>query len=173
VAGTLSFAAGLASRTIAVPTVNDSLLEGPETVVITLSNPTGGAALGAPAMTTLTIADNDTAGTVQFGAAAYSVPENVAGGVYNLLVTRTGSNLASGIVVGYTVTGGTATNGGDYTLADGALTFGAGQTSLPIPVLIHNDADVEANKTVVVTLSSLTATLGAHRITTLTILDDE
>src|SRR6185295_8087808 len=173
VAGTLSFAAGLASRTIAVPTVNDSRLEGPETVVITLSNPTGGAALGAPAMTTLTIADNDTAGTVQFGAAAYSVPENVAGGVYNLLVTRTGSNLASGIVVSYTVTGGTATNGGDYTLADGALTFGAGQTSLPIPVLIHNDADVEANKTVVVTLSSLTATLGAHRITTLTILDDE
>src|SRR6185436_20097470 len=111
VAGTLSFAAGLASRTIAVPTVNDSRLEGPETVVITLSNPTGGAALGAPAMTTLTIADNDT--------------------------------------------GGTATNGGDYTLADGALTFGAGQTSLPIPVLIHNAADVEANKKVVVTLSSL------------------
>ena len=172
-AGTLSFTAGLTSRTIAVPTVNDSLVEGPETVVVTLSNPTGGAALGAPAVTTLTIADNDTAGTVQFGAAAYSVPENIAGGFYNPLVTRTGSNLASGIVVSYTITGGTATNGGDYTLADGTLTFGAGQTSLPIPVLIHNDSDVEANKTVVVMLSSATATLGTNRVTTLTILDDE
>src|SRR4030095_11647936 len=80
-AGPLSFTAGLTSRTIAVPTVNDSLVEGPETVVVTLSNPTGGAALGAPAVTTLTIADNDTAGTVQFGAAAYSVPEHVGGGV--------------------------------------------------------------------------------------------
>ena len=156
-----------------MPTVNDSLIEGPETVVVTLSNPTGGAALGAPAVSTLTITDNDTVGTVQFGAAAYSVPENIAGGVYNLLVTRTGSNLASGIVVSYTVTGGTATNGGDYTLAGGTLTFGAGQTSLPIPVLIHNDSDVEANKTVVVTLSSATATLGVNRVTTLTILDDE
>jgi hypothetical protein len=110
---------------------------------------------------------------VQFGAAAYAVSENVAGGVYNLLVTRSGSNLASGIVVSYTVTGGTAANGGDYTLAGGSLTFGAGQRSLPIPVLIHNDADVEANKTVVVTLSSLTATVGANRATTLTIVDDE
>jgi hypothetical protein len=40
-------------------------------------------------------------------------------------------------------------------------------------VLIHNDSDVEANKTVVVTLSSATAKLGANRVITLTILDDE
>ena len=156
-----------------MPTVNDTLVEGPETVVVTLSNPTGGATLGAPAATTLTITDNDTAGTVRFSAAAYSVPEHVAGGVYNLLVTRTGTGLASGIAVNYTVTGGTATNGVDYTLANGTLTFAAGQTSLPIPVLIHNDADVEANKTVVVTLSSATATLGLVSVATLTIVDDE
>jgi hypothetical protein len=75
--------------------------------------------------------------------------------------------------VNYTVIGGTATNGVDYTLATGTLTFAAGQTSLPIPVLIHNDADIEANKTVVVTLSSATATLGPVFVATLTILDDE
>jgi hypothetical protein len=172
-AGTLTFTAGLTSRTISVPTVNDTLVEGPETVVVTLSNPTGGAALGAPAATTLTITDNDTPGTVRFSAATYSVSENVPGGVYNLLVTRTGTGLASGIAVNYAVTGGTATNGVDYTLANGTLTFAAGQTSLPIAVLIHNDADVEANKTVVVTLSSVTATLGPVLVTTLTILDDE
>ena len=119
VAGTLSFTAGLTSRTIAVPTVNDSLVEGPETVVITLTTPPGAPRCDAPRSPTLTIADNDTAGTVQFGAAAYSVAENVAGRVYNLFVTRAGSSLASGIVVSYTVTGGTATNGVDYTLAGG------------------------------------------------------
>jgi hypothetical protein len=171
--GTLTFAANQTSATIAVPTVNDTLVEGPETVVVTLSNPTGGAALGAPAATTLTITDNDTAGTVRFSAAAYSVTENVAGGVYNLIVTRSGTGLASGIVVNYTVTGGTATNGVDFALADGSLTFAAGQTSLPIPVLIHDNAAMEANKTVVVTLSSTDATLGPVPATTLTILDDE
>jgi hypothetical protein len=112
--GTLSFAAGQASKTIVVPTVNDTLFEGPETIVLQLANPTGGATIGTPASTTLTIIDNDTAGTVQFGAAAYSVAENVPGGSINLLVTRAGTNLASGIVVSYTVTGGTATNGVDY-----------------------------------------------------------
>ena len=171
--GTLSFATGQASKTIVVPTVNDTLFEGPETIVLQLANPTGGATIGTPASTTLTIIDNDTAGTVQFGAAAYSVAENVPGGSINLLVTRAGTNLASGIVVSYTVTGGTATNGVDYTLANGALTFGAGQTSLPIPVLIHNDSAPEGNETVAVTLSSSQATLGANRVTTLTILDDE
>jgi Calx-beta domain len=72
-----------------------------------------------------------------------------------------------------TITHPGATNGRDYTLADGTLNFGAGQRSRPIAVLIHNDSDVEANRTVVVTLSSVTATLGANRVTTLTILDDE
>ena len=70
---------------------------------------------------------------MQFGAAAYSVAENVAGGVFNLTVTRTGTNLASGITVLYSVTGGTATNGADYTLANGTLTFIAGQTSAHHP----------------------------------------
>src|SRR6185369_3984704 len=119
--GTLTFNAGIASRSIPVPTVNDSLFEGPETVIVTLSNPTGGATLGSPAATTLTITDNDSPGTVQFSAAAYSVTENVPSGIFNLTVTRAGLNLAAGIVVNYTVIGGTATGGGvDYTLADGA-----------------------------------------------------
>ena len=171
--GTLTFAANQASATIAVPTVNDTLAEGVETVVVTLSNPTGGAALGTPSTTTLTITDNDTAGTVRFSAAAYSVAENVAGGVYNLVVTRSGTGLASGIAVNYTVAGGTAVNGVDYTLADGTLTFGAGQTSLPIPVLIHDNSVVGASKTVVVSLSSTTAKLGPVAAATITILDDE
>jgi bacillolysin len=175
--GTLTFGAGQAVATISAPTVNDTLAEGPETIVITLSNPNGGATLGTPAITTLTIADNDNPGTIQFGAASYSVAENVAGGVFNLTVTRTGANLASGITVDYAVTGGTATNGAgaDYVLGDGTVTFAAGQTSAQIPVQINDDGDPEGNETVVVTLSNPSggATLGAIRVTTLTILDDE
>jgi hypothetical protein len=81
---------------------------------------------------------------VRFSAATYSVSENVVGGVYNLLVTRTG--LASGIAGSYAVSGGTATNGVDYTLANGTLTFAAGQSSLPIPVTIDNDPAAEGNE---------------------------
>jgi len=40
-------------------------------------------------------------------------------------------------------------------------------------MLIHDDSLPEGNETVVITLSSATATIGTNRITTVTILDDE
>ncbi len=56
--GTLSFAAGEGSKTIAIPIIDDVYAEGSETFTITLSNASG-ATLGSPASATLTIADNE------------------------------------------------------------------------------------------------------------------
>ena len=60
--------------------MKDSLFEGPETIVLGLANPTGGTVIGSLASTTITITDINTSGTVQFGAGAYSVAENVPSG---------------------------------------------------------------------------------------------
>jgi subtilisin family serine protease len=57
--GTLTFAANQTSKTFIVPVTNNSLVEGSETINLTLSNPTGGAALGAQDIAVLTISDND------------------------------------------------------------------------------------------------------------------
>lgn len=60
VSGTLSWAAGDSiPQTFSVPINDDSLAEINETIVLTLSLPTGGAALGNPATATLVINDND------------------------------------------------------------------------------------------------------------------
>lgn len=62
---TLSWADGdTANKTFAVAILEDSLVEGNETVTLTLSNPSGGATLGAPVTATLTIADNESGGSV-------------------------------------------------------------------------------------------------------------
>jgi hypothetical protein len=62
VSGTLTWASGdTAGKTISIPIVDDAAVENTETFQVNLSNPTGGATLGAPATATVSIADNDVA----------------------------------------------------------------------------------------------------------------
>src|SRR5262249_39705410 len=56
--GTLNFAAGETVKTITVLISQDSFVEGPETITLTLSNQTNGSALAAPSTASITIADD-------------------------------------------------------------------------------------------------------------------
>jgi hypothetical protein len=58
--GTLSFAAGETSKPITILISQDSFVEGPENITLTLSTPTGNAALGTPSSMSVTIADDAT-----------------------------------------------------------------------------------------------------------------
>lgn len=58
--GTVSWAANdVSPKSIAITLCNDTVIEPDKTVVVTLSNPTGGARLGSNASTTLNIIDDD------------------------------------------------------------------------------------------------------------------
>jgi hypothetical protein len=56
--GALSFGAGEDTKTFTVLIGQESYVEGPETFNVSLSNPTGNAALGTPVTATVTIADD-------------------------------------------------------------------------------------------------------------------
>jgi Calx-beta domain/Right handed beta helix region len=172
-AGVLSFGAGVTSKTFSVPILNDTLDEADETVKLSLSLPTGGAALGAPNPAILTIVDDDVAGVLAFSSAIYAVTEG-ASPTALITVTRTGG-AASGVSVRYATSNGTALAGKDYYARVGSLIFGAGVTSATFAIPILNDTIVEGDETVTLTLSLPTgrATLGATSSATLTIHSDD
>ena len=175
VATTVSFAAGdSATKTVTIPINNDALVEPDETINLTLSSPTGGALLGSPATAVLTIVDNDAPGSLQFSAAAYSV--NESGPTATILVSRTGGS-AGAVTVNFATSDGTATTAGsDYTAVTTTVSFAAGDTTnKTVTIPINNDALVEANETINLTLSSPTggATLGSPATAVLTIVDND
>lgn len=70
------------------------------------------------------------------------------------LVTGT-SGTAVAVSVDYHVTGGSATNGTDYTLADGTLGFTVTSASQTISIPVADDTDVEGDETVTLTIDPL------------------
>ena len=172
---TLTFAAGETSKTIPIEIMEDAAREGNETVRLILSNPTGGAMLGAYGQATLTIVDNETGGTVQFSAAAYAVAENAAGGVASVTITRTGST-TPGQTVRVSASPGTAVAGTDFgAFANQLVTFTGTQPSVTVPITIINNAGIVGSRTVDLVLSSPTGglSLGVPRTAVLTILEDD
>ncbi len=147
--GTLSFNAGVAKQTFTVPLIDDGIVEGNETVNLSLSDPTGGATLGAPAAAVMTIQEGNP--VLQFGAANFSAPESAPRAV--IAVKRSGPT-ADTVTVDYATSDGMAQAGVNYEATSGTLTFGPGVTGKTFGVTILNDTAHENSLTVLLALSS-------------------
>lgn len=171
-AGTVNFASGDATpQPINVTIVDDALVEPAETFSVQLSNPQGGATLGAEAQSTVTINDFE-AGVVELSIAAIDVDE--AAGTATLTVTRTGGS-SGPASVNYAFAGGTAAAGVDFNGVGGTLTWADGDAAPKnITASIVDDTLVESTETFSVTLSGASgATLGAQSTATVSILDND
>ena len=108
---------------------------------------------------------------VSFAAAAGTGSEALT--AVAIPVTLTGTSEET-VTVDYTVTGGNAMAGSDYTLEDGTLTFDPGESSGDIPVSVIDDSIVEGNESFTIMLSGPVNTwLGGITTYTYTIIDDE
>ncbi|RSK33921.1 endonuclease [Hymenobacter metallilatus] len=179
---TLTFAAGQTSQTVTVTVNGDTQAEADETVVLALSNPSTGGAVGGPASQELTITNDDGAApTIRFASATGSLAEGSAGtSTYTVNVTLSGSAPTANVTIPVTVSssGTTATSPADYTLSTTSLTFVAGQATqtFPVVVAVVADAQPEPNETVRLVLGTPTtggAVLGAPSAHVLTITNDD
>ncbi len=165
--GSATIPANATSVLVTVFPVNDSIPEGVETIIMTLTPASGtyGVRFGSA---TMLLADNDNfpSGSVGFATATASTAENI--GTYNLPV-NIGGTPPGAVSVRYRVNGGTAAgNGIDFTLDEGVLNFAVGESSKSIPISINHDLLPEPDETIVLQLFNVTgANLGtsAHTFT--------
>jgi hypothetical protein len=169
--GQVDFADGQTSKQISINITNDSASENTETFLITLSNPTNSASLGPQSQTTIFIDDND-APTISINDV--QVQEGNAGTTNaTFTVSLSAAYFKTTSVDFATAAGGTATVGNDYQPTTGTLTFGIGETSKPVTVLVNGDPTQESNETFQVKLSNNTDLSINKGTGTGTILDDD
>ncbi|HEY0323445.1 MAG TPA: Calx-beta domain-containing protein [Pyrinomonadaceae bacterium] len=169
--GQIDFADGETSKQVSINIANDSVSENTETFLITLSNPTNSASLGAQSQVTIFIDDND-APTISINDV--QVAEGNAGTTNaTFTVSLSAAYFKTTSVDFATAAGGTATSGNDYQPTMGTVTFGIGETSKPVTVLVNGDPTQEPNETFLVKLSNNTDLSINKGTGTGTILDDD
>lgn len=147
--GTLSFLSGETSKSISVPTANDTVYEGPEAFTVVLSGPTGGAVIDT-GTGTVSLGDNDAPPSFAVSGASATEGSNIV-----LTVTKSGSTQISHSV-NYGTANGTAAAPGDYGASSGTLTFLPGETSKTITISTVDDGTYETAETFSLNLSGAT-----------------
>lgn len=145
----VTIAAGAATASLTVTPVDDTEIEGSETVQIQL-NSSSGYVLGSPATATVTIVDNDLPVVSVTSLDADAAEDGPEAGSF--IITRTGSTTQA-LAVSY-VLSGTASNGDDYGSLSGEVTLGAGASAVTLDVTPLADALLEGTESVILTLST-------------------
>ena len=171
---TVSFADGdTATKSVAIPIIDDTQVEGNETVNLALSNATGGATLGAPSTAVLTIIDNDSAVLPTLSIGNVTSTEGNAGTKPFVFTVSLSAASTQTVTVGFATANGSAAAGSDYAAASGTLSFAPGATTATVSVDVIGDTSVEPNETFVVNLSGASNATIAKAQGTGTIIDDD
>lgn len=155
VSGTVTFADGETSKTIALSFPDDSVYEGAEQYVLTLTNVTGGAGIGSPSVMTVTIADNDAKPAIVVAGVTY-VTEGNSGTTTLTIPVSLSKPAGNPISVSYASQHSTA-NSDDYVPVSGSLLFAPGETQKTLDVTIKGDTYFEPNDDFYVAFSSADA----------------
>lgn len=165
--GTLTFAPGQTSATVAVLVNGDTVDEPDETFYVNLSGPVNATLANTSGRGTIL---NDDL-TVSVGDV--SVLEGNSGTTPAYFTISLSAASTHSVTVGYYTAGGTATAGSDYSSTSGTLTFAPGQTSITVPVSVIGDTIYEGNETFNFYLTGVQNAAIARGVGTGTIIDDD
>lgn len=166
-ANPVTIPAGVLSVPVSIEPIDDGVVEGTESVVVTLLSATS-ATIGSVDTATVLVDDPGVVlPVVTIGGLTSTVEGN---GPANLLVSM--SALSADPVTVTVDLSGTATPGVDYPTPANPLTIPAGALTVPIPIVALDDGIAEGAETVVATIvSAVNADIGTPDTTTMTIQD--
>ncbi len=149
--GEVPFSAGISSVSLTLRVAGDSLWEPDEGISVTLSSPDAGDAISATEGTASAIIANDDTATVSASVSQNAAEAFTQSGAFalNLGQTNTGADLG----ISYSVTG-SASPGFDYDVLSGSAVIPAGEQIALVTVDgIVNDAEIEGDETIELTLT--------------------
>jgi hypothetical protein len=165
----VSFAAGETSQVINIEIQDQDFVdEVDESVIVELSNPTGGATLAGGGTTVRAagwILDDEGNGSNQaLFVSSPQVREGYTGQTLAIFELRLSRAPDTNITLNYTTVNGTATAGSDYQATSGQVTFLAGQTVAAVAVPVFGDFLDEGNETFSLSVSGTLAAGGQATI---------
>ncbi len=149
----LTFPIGSTSQTFQVSVNGDTKYEPNEAFAVTLSGPTGGAAIGAGGTATGTITNDDVTPSISVGDFA-ALEGNAGTTPFTFTVSLSNASYQTVTVDWVTANGTATTAGSDYAAGGGTLTFLPGGTTQSATVNVNGDTTDEPDETIFVNLSN-------------------
>lgn len=165
---------GQLSASVTAEVIDDTDMEGIETVMSALSGSSDPSVTIAGSPATATIVDNDTATASAIATTPTTYEDGSGNGLITVQLSRVNKTPAP-VTLTYTV-GGTATSGSDFTALSGSVQIPVDASSATIDVSSLDDALAEGGETVILTLTGADHSLvsiGGQSAATITIVDDD
>lgn len=166
VSGTLTFNAGVASRTFTIPIINGTTVQPDKTVILSLSTATGGAQLGQSNAVLTIVNNNFTPGHVSFTSVTFTTNEPATTSSAVITVNRLGGSSGT-LAVTFSATNGTATNGVQFTGVTNTLTWNNGDVStktVSVPLLHDGIFTPDLNVTLLLTGAKVNTLLNPNAL---------
>jgi hypothetical protein len=168
----VQFPAGTKRKPVGVRLIKDQIVEGTETLRLSLKNPGPNTLIGPRDAATLSILDDDFGGQIQFAVSNLVVRESAAAA--SVVLTRS-MGKASNVTVRLRTMDLSATDPADYIGTNVVLEWRGNETRKIVPLPIIHDALVEGPEQFKVILSEPTggATLTNRTNLTVNLVDDD
>ena len=166
--GTLTFSAGVTTRTVSVAVLGDAVAEPTETFSLALSQATNASLSRDQAVATIT--DNDALPALSVND--ISIQEGSGSGTAVFTISLSAAS-ALAVTVDYATADGTAASGSDYAATAGTLVFAPGVTTQTVSVTVLGDTRPESAETFTLGLSRASGAILARSSGTASIIDDD